>query len=88
MTAIYRQHGELFIDRREFLCKVYAIGWVNFNFFSNVMHLHVVCPGYNWGNAKFFFNFGSKTRVGNLLIDFLSNLLVFCEQNSNKAICS
>ena len=35
-------------------CKVYTIGWVNFWLFSNFIHLHVVYPGFNYGNAKFF----------------------------------
>ena len=43
-------------------CKVYTVGWVDFELFSNFMHLHVVwgTSRYNTGKCQKKFDFGSK----------------------------
>ena len=66
------------------LCKVYTIEWVNFRLLSNFMHLHVVCPGYNWENAKYL-RFWFKNQGWEFAHGFLSKLLVFCKRKSKKA---
>ena len=66
------------------LCKVYKIEWVNFRLFSNFMHFDVVCPWYNWENAKYL-RFWFKIQDWELAHGFLSKLLVFCKRKSEKA---
>ena len=84
MTALYLQHGELFTDCTEFDVKcTYTIGWVNFRLFKMLcICMKFAVPLGKIGEMQNFFNFCSKTMVGNLLISFLSKLLVFCEPKS------
>ena len=45
-------------------CKVYRVGWVDFELFSNFMYLHVVwgTPRYNTGNCQISLTLVKKTN--------------------------
>ena len=78
MTALYRQHGELFIDCKEFYVKCTLQGGSISDFLKKIsISCCLPCMGTIRDRPNFFFDFGSQTQGWEFAQRFFEQIIRF-----------